>query len=73
MEIRFFGDKEVEWLIFIRSRNFVKMKLIQIYVLISSLFWGIIVQAQESQSSDTLLIKTKYLDEIVLSDTRLPI
>ena len=73
MEIRFFGDKEVEWLIFIRSRNFVKMKLIQIYVLISSLFWGIIVQAQQSQSSDTLLIKTKYLDEIVLSDTRLPI
>ena len=49
------------------------MKLMQVSVL--TLFLGCVtfLQAQEIESIDSLTTKTNYLDEIVLSDTRLPI
>ena len=71
--IRFFGDKEVEWLKNSTSRNLITMKSMQVSVLTLLLLCVAVIQAQETESTDSLATKTNYLDEIVLSDTRLPI
>ena len=49
------------------------MKSMQVSVLTIFLVCVTFLQAQEIESIDSLTTKTNYLDEIVLSDTRLPI
>lgn len=55
------------------SRNLITMKSMQASVLTLLLLCVAVIQAQETESTDSLATKTNYLDEIVLSDTRLPI
>ena len=49
------------------------MKSMHVSVLTILLLGVSVMQAQETESKDSLATKTNYLDEIVLSDTRLPI